>query len=48
MREQDERDRRDAARDVAPMHPARDALVIDTSLRALPEVVALLEAVVRR
>jgi cytidylate kinase len=48
MREQDERDRRDAERDISPMHPARDALVIDTSLRDLPAVVALLEAVVRR
>jgi CMP/dCMP kinase len=48
MREQDERDRRDAERDTAPMHPARDALVIDTSLRALASVVALLESVVRR
>ncbi len=48
MREQEERDRRDAERDTAPMHPARDALVIDTSLRALDAVVALLESVVRR
>jgi cytidylate kinase len=48
LREQEERDRRDAERDTAPMRPAADALVIDTSLRDIPAVVALLESVVRR
>jgi cytidylate kinase len=43
-----ERDRRDAERDLAPMVPADDAVRIDTTFLTLDEVVARLEAEVRR
>lgn len=46
MKDQEERDRRDALRELAPMAPAPDALVIDTTLLASHEVVARLENVV--
>lgn len=36
-----ERDARDAARDVAPMRPAADALMLDTSEMTIDEAVAL-------
>jgi cytidylate kinase len=42
------RDRRDAARDLAPMRPAEDAVVLDTTGLSLDEVVGRLEAEVRR
>jgi CMP/dCMP kinase len=42
-----ERDRRDSERDVAPLKPAADAIVLDTSDIELDEVVDKLEALVR-
>jgi cytidylate kinase len=39
LREIRERDQRDASRDVAPMIPAQDALIIDSSTQTLEEVV---------
>jgi cytidylate kinase len=47
VRTQQERDRRDAARDLAPMVPAADALVLDTTALTLDDVVARLEQEVR-
>lgn len=41
LRELRERDARDAARDVAPMRPAGDALLLDTSEMTIDEAVAL-------
>ncbi len=41
---QEERDRRDAERDLAPMRPAPDAIVVDTTHLTAEEVIALLEA----
>ena len=38
-----ERDERDASRDTAPMKPARDALVLDTSVMTREEVLEALE-----
>ncbi|WP_415635629.1 (d)CMP kinase, partial [Paracoccus aminovorans] len=40
LRELRERDARDAARDVAPMRPAEDALLLDTSEMTIDEAVA--------
>jgi cytidylate kinase len=48
LRAQEERDRRDAARDLAPMRPAPDALVLDTTHLGLDEVVDRMEQAVRR
>ncbi len=45
---QEARDRQDAGRDLAPMTPAADAHVIDSTHRSLDEVVALMEQEVRR
>jgi cytidylate kinase len=45
---QEERDRRDAARDLAPMKPAADAVLVDSTRLRLDEVVRLLEEEVRR
>lgn len=45
---QEERDRRDASREIAPMVPAQDAQVVDTTLMDLEQVVSLLEGEVRR
>lgn len=42
LREIRERDQRDAGRDVAPMVPAADALVVDSSRQTLEEVVDFL------
>lgn len=42
-----ERDKRDSERDVAPLKPAHDAVVLDTSELALEHVVAQLESLVR-
>ncbi len=43
----EERDRRDAARDLAPMRPAEDAVLLDTTHLSLDEVVDQMEAEVR-
>jgi cytidylate kinase len=48
LRAQQERDRRDAARDLAPMVPAADAVVIDSTRLDLAQVVDLMEREVRR
>lgn len=48
LRDQEERDRRDAGRTLAPMKPAADAIVLDTTGLSLDEVVDLLEQEVRR
>jgi cytidylate kinase len=48
LRAIEERDRRDAARDLAPMVPAGDAIVFDTTPFTLEQVVDWLEAEVRR
>jgi cytidylate kinase len=45
---QEERDRRDAARDLAPMVPALDAIVLDSTALTLEEVVGRMEQEVRR
>jgi len=42
------RDARDAARDIAPMVPAHDALVLDTTLLVLEQVVDQMEREVRK
>jgi CMP/dCMP kinase len=39
LREIRERDQRDASRDVAPMVPAKDALIVDSSTQTLEQVV---------
>jgi cytidylate kinase len=39
LREMTERDQRDAGRDVAPMVPAPDAMIVDSSAQTLEEVV---------
>jgi cytidylate kinase len=46
--EQAERDARDAERDVAPMRPAEDAVILDSTNLTLDEVIARMEAEVRR
>ncbi len=48
LRAQEERDRRDAARDIAPMVPAPDALVLDSTNLSLEQVVELMEQEVRQ
>ncbi len=48
LRALEERDRRDAARNLAPMRPATDAVVLDSTGRSLHEVVDRMEAEVRR
>lgn len=45
---QQERDARDAARDIAPMVPAVDALILDSTALSLDEVVTRMEEEVRR
>ncbi len=47
MRDQEERDRRDALRELAPMTPAPDAMVLDTTRLTTNEVINRLENVVR-
>ena len=42
-----ERDRRDASRDVAPMKPAADAVIVDSSTQTIEQVVESLAAAVR-
>lgn len=44
---QEERDRRDAERDLAPMRPAPDAVVVDTTHLTTEQVIALLEERIR-
>ncbi|QDT52021.1 Cytidylate kinase [Caulifigura coniformis] len=48
LTQQRERDERDLNRDVAPLRPANDAIVIDTTAISLEEVLKRLEAEVRR
>ncbi len=43
LRAQEERDRRDAARDLAPMVPAADAIILDSTRLTLDEVVNRME-----
>jgi cytidylate kinase len=44
---QTERDERDAARAIAPMVPAADAILLDSTALSCAEVVAAMEKVVR-
>ena len=46
-REIQERDARDAAREIAPMKPADDAIVVDTTDMPLAKVIEMLEADIR-
>ena len=48
LQAQQERDRRDRARDIAPMVPAEDAVILDTTGLLLAQVVERMEAEVRR
>lgn len=48
LRAQEARDARDAARDLAPMKPAADAIVVDSTHLSLAELVDHLEEIVRR
>jgi cytidylate kinase len=47
LAEQDARDRRDAERDLAPMRPAHDAVVLDTTHLTPEQVIEKLEQIVR-
>lgn len=48
LKAQEQRDRRDAARDIAPMVPAADAILLDSTRLTLEEVVQAMECEVRR
>jgi cytidylate kinase len=48
LRAQDERDRRDAARDLAPMVPAADAIILDTTHLSLEQVVERMEQEIKK
>jgi cytidylate kinase len=48
LREIQERDSRDASRDVAPMVPADDAELVDSSAMSLDDVITYIEEAVRR
>jgi CMP/dCMP kinase len=48
LREQEIRDQRDAARDLAPMKPASDAILLDSSGRTPEQVIEAMAAEVRR
>jgi cytidylate kinase len=48
LRAQEDRDRRDASRDVAPMVPAADAILLDSTGLSLDEVVDRMEQEFRR
>ena len=48
LRAQEERDRRDADRDIAPMVPAADAITVDSTNLTLDQVVDRMEQEVRR
>src|SRR5262249_34138865 len=43
LQAQEARDRRDAARDIAPMVPATDAMILDSTLLSLEHVVGRME-----
>jgi CMP/dCMP kinase len=47
LAEQMERDARDAERDLAPMRPAPDAVIVDTTLLSTEQVVDQMEKVIR-
>ncbi len=47
QRDMDERDRRDTMREVSPLRPADDAILVDTSHLGIEEVLELLERRVR-
>ncbi len=47
LADQDERDRRDALRELAPLRPAADAVVVDTTDLTTEQVVETLERVIR-
>jgi cytidylate kinase len=47
LREIRERDQRDASRDVAPMKPAEDAVLVDSSTQTIEQVVENLAGIVR-
>jgi CMP/dCMP kinase len=47
LRAQEERDRRDSARDLAPMVPAPDAISVDSTQMTLEQVVDFMEARIR-
>jgi cytidylate kinase len=48
LRAQEARDRRDAARDIAPMKPAPDAVILDSTHLTLEQVVDRMEQEVRK
>lgn len=48
LQAQQERDARDAARDIAPMVPAHDAVILDSTKLTLEEVVVSMEQEVRK
>jgi cytidylate kinase len=48
LRAQEERDRRDAQRDLAPLVPAPDAIILDSTYLTLEQVVEHMEQEVRR
>ena len=48
IQEMRERDARDAARSIAPMKPAADARIVDTTGLDLPAVVGLLEDLIHQ
>ena len=48
LRQIQERDSRDASRDVAPMIPAADAVMVDSSAMSLEDVITHIEEAVRR
>jgi cytidylate kinase len=48
LRAQEERDRRDAARDLAPMVPAAAAIILDTTHLSLDQVVERMEQEIRQ
>jgi CMP/dCMP kinase len=45
--DQEQRDRRDAERDIAPMKPAADAVIVDTTLLTTEQVLDQIENIVR-
>jgi cytidylate kinase len=48
LREQRERDARDASRAIAPLRPAEDAILIDSTGLSVDQVVSRMEEIVRR
>ncbi len=48
LQAQEERDQRDAVRDLAPMVPAADAIILDTTRLSLEEVVDRMEQAIRK